>query len=555
MKRGNNIFRSLLFLAIISISVLIFSSFDTANAQDTNELIINEIYPSPADGEKEWVELYNFSDSTIDLSQYQLKDGGVGAKNLSGFVVSGSYYLFEVSSGWLNNAGDILYLIEIATNDIVDRVAYGNWDKEVLADAYSFSPDDNAPVPLTGQSISRIPNGKDSNIDKDDFRIITPTPGSENDLPKYPGYIKINEVVPTPANGSANEFVEIFNTGEELIDLSGWFLDDAESGSSPYKIPNGINIAPFGYLVFYNYESKISLNDTGDTVRLIDPNGEVKDFVNYYKANRGESFSKIDDNWVWTTEMTPFATNILVLPPADTSEESLNISISIQEAKGKEIGSYISVEGFVTVLPGVLGKQYFYIQDENSGVQIYNYWAKFPELKVGQRIKVLGEIAISGGEIRIKTVNELDIIILEEVTIQDPQNVSLYDISSDLVGKVVTVQGKVKSTTGANFVVSGSPEIKISIRESTGIKKPKMRSGDTVRITGVLSVYNGEFRILPFDIEGVKILTSGKLPVTGFNKVDCLWNLFQRVQSRQKLLLQRSLPCLKEEMFYFCMVI
>lgn len=521
-------------VVLLAFIAVIFCDLNPIKAEETNKLLINEIYPSPLDGGYEWVEIYNSSEDVVDLSKYQLKDGGVAAKKIIGNIEANGYYIFEISSGWLNNSGDILYLIEIDTNNIIDRLAYGNWDKEVLVDIYAFNSKENAPNPSAGESISRIPNGHDSNVDKDDFRVVTISKGSENILPKYSDHIIINEIVPAPTDGSANEYIEIFNTGEDIVELSGWFLDDIDGGSSPYKIPEGVSIAPFGFVLFYNYQSEIILNDDGDSVRLTDPNGDIKDTVSYSNSKRGHSYSLIEQIWQWSITLTPMATNILSFEPTEDEENQTGVVIGIKEAKSKEVGSVVLVEGYVTVLPGVLGKQYLYIQDENCGIQIYNYWAKFPTFTVGQLVRVLGEIAVSAGEVRIKTVSELDLIILDEIIRQDPQTVSLYEINSDLLGTIITVQGKVKSTSGANFVISGSPEINVSIKESTNIKKPKMRRGDKVKISGVLSIYNGEFRILPFDLEGVKILTSGALPVTGYERRNYQWNLFQRVRSKLK---------------------
>ncbi|OQB05920.1 MAG: hypothetical protein BWY19_00699 [bacterium ADurb.Bin212] len=538
MTRGGEKFAIKLLFAVflLAIDCCLFCSDKAFAAQ--NNLVINEIFPSPSSGEKEWVEIYNYGELPLDLSKFQLKDGAGTAKDLSSterFIEAGEYYVFEINSGWLNNSGEIIYLVERSSQTILDRVAYGDWDKETLPDVYLFSPDNNAPVATSGKSISRIPNGTDTNIDKNDFRPVASSPGNENVMPVFSKDIKINEIVPTPADGAINEYVELINLGGETIDLCGWVLDDIEGGSSPYLIADGISIAPFGYVTFYNWQSGITLNDSGDSARLYDPNGEERDKVEFIKGNRGQSYSSIDGLWRWTTTLTPSSSNILTLEPESINEDPPNTVITIKQARGSQIGSTVLIEGYVTAAPGILGKQIFYIQDLSGGVQVYNYWAKFPLLKTGQFVRVLGEMAANAGEIRLKTISELDIIVLQEVQDQDPQRVSLYDLNDDLVGTYIKIQGTVKSTSGENFVVSGSPEIAVSIRKSTKIDKPKMAKGDKVEISGILSVYNSKYRILPFDVEGVKILSSGVLPLTGFNK-EAKWNLFQRVRSKPRFL-------------------
>ncbi|MBU4370136.1 hypothetical protein KKG58_05295, partial [Patescibacteria group bacterium] len=55
--------------------------------------------------------------------------------------------------------------------------------------------------------------------------------------------------------------------------------------------------------------------------------------------------------------------------------------------------------GVVIVEPGILGKQFFYI----NGIQIYSYYKDFPELAIGDEISIKGIISQSRGEKRIKT--------------------------------------------------------------------------------------------------------------------------------------------------------
>jgi hypothetical protein len=58
----------------------------------------------------------------------------------------------------------------------------------------------------------------------------------------------------------------------------------------------------------------------------------------------------------------------------------------------------------------------------------------------------------------------------------------------------------------------------VYIMDSTGIKKPKMRTGDMVAVTGIVSHYDDHYRILPrrqTDLETGAVLAVEKLPRTG----------------------------------------
>jgi hypothetical protein len=87
----------------------------------------------------------------------------------------------------------------------------------------------------------------------------------------------INEFLPDPSPpvGLADtEFVEIYNRSNKAFDLAGWTLGDATSVQS---LPE-TSIEPGGYLVVNN---SVSLNNSGDVIKLIDDRGVVIDSINY----------------------------------------------------------------------------------------------------------------------------------------------------------------------------------------------------------------------------------------------------------------------------------
>lgn len=532
-------------MALFFISVICVSS---AKAQDSDDhLVINEIHPAPFSAEKEWVEIYNPTLDDFDLSDFCLKDGAIAAKNLSGVISAREYFIFEVSSGWLNNSGEILQLIHCTSLEIIDQVAYGNWDDG------SVNPDNNAQAPNQGQSISRIPNGQNTDVDRDDFRVTAPTQAKENILPYYPSGVRINEIFPQPATGADDEFIEIYNFFDETVDLSGWQIDDDESGSKPYLIPQNTLIAPEQYLIFGKNLTKISLNDSGDSARLIDPNGDIKSSVSYDKACRGESYSWFFDRWKWTIEITPGNENVLREEVVLSDEDLFVPEIAIFDAKNLAVEETVKVSGVVSVLPGKLSNQYFYIEEENSGIQIYSYHKIFPSLQLGDVVTVIGELAEYKNEKRIKISASTDIQVISSRSPPEAKKIRINDLGEGFEGMYVQVTGTVSKTSGNVFYlcadgavgVETGYEIQISIREGTGIKKPKMRVGDRVEVAGILSQYGDYYRILPTRQDDVKIIKSSSLAKSGINLylsllitglIFFLWIIFPKVKKRLRRL-------------------
>jgi hypothetical protein len=113
--------------------------------------------------------------------------------------------------------------------------------------------------------------------------------------------------------GTSDEWIELFNAGPFAADLGNWLLDDAEGDSAPYLIPAGTLLQPGTFAVFYRSETGILLDDSGDTVRLMEPDGTVTDTITFGPLAPNSSFS-LDENGVWHADWEP-SPGALNLPP------------------------------------------------------------------------------------------------------------------------------------------------------------------------------------------------------------------------------------------------
>ena len=107
--------------------------------------------------------------------------------------------------------------------------------------------------------------------------------------------IRLNEFLPNPKTNGANEWVEIANDADTRADLSGWALDDADGGGSPYRLPQESTIAPHSLLVITL--PKALFNNGGDIVRLLEPDGSVVDQYAYAQSSADRSFCRAESDW------------------------------------------------------------------------------------------------------------------------------------------------------------------------------------------------------------------------------------------------------------------
>jgi hypothetical protein len=125
--------------------------------------------------------------------------------------------------------------------------------------------------------------------------------------------VQLNEILPVPGetdwdqDGVADEldeWIELYNAGTSAVDLGGWSLDDAEASDAAYVLPAGVTLEPGAFLVLYRQETGISLDDDGDTVRLLDASGELVGTVTFGPLDADASYSRAEAG-DWHTSLLP----------------------------------------------------------------------------------------------------------------------------------------------------------------------------------------------------------------------------------------------------------
>lgn len=93
--------------------------------------------------------------------------------------------------------------------------------------------------------------------------------------------IVLNEFM--PSFNATDGWVELYNRGETLVDLGGWYLNSIGNATNDtYVIPNGTLILYGNFSVFYCNTTNLTLNPSMGEIRLYDRNLQLRDNLTYY---------------------------------------------------------------------------------------------------------------------------------------------------------------------------------------------------------------------------------------------------------------------------------
>lgn len=327
-------------------------------AANSLDVIINEIawMGSNISPNDEWIELYNNTEREIDLEDWILKaeDGSPEIK-LKGVIPAHSFYLLERSDdntipeipadliykGSLKNSGEDLKLFNKSGN-LIDRVncklgwfAGNNRTKQTMERKNPRSSGSD----FKNWQESQESGGTPKSINSTFFPLNENV--SDHSLPQeikrrkrnkeYPSGVIFNEILPSPEGPDReNEWIELFNQNNFEVDLSGWKITDEVGSTHTFIIPEKTKIPARGFLLLSRPLTKIILNNNKDTLKLLQPNGNILDEVTFEKALIGSSYNLTSEGWVWSSILTPGKKNIISHP------EKFTQKMTFQKASKKE---------------------------------------------------------------------------------------------------------------------------------------------------------------------------------------------------------------------------
>lgn len=245
-------------------------------------IIISEMLPDPegTDGpENEYIELFNNSAETVILQNFYIQDTS-GKKYIFTDEILEAYeykIFFRNQTGiLLNNDGEKISLYAPNETLLASLEYTGTAEPE-----NSFGIENTWEIPS--------PNEK-NNADTSP----TPLPFSGNTQ------LILSEMIPDPegTDGPENEYFEIFNTSEESILLTGFYVQDASGKKYFFESQT---IEPKTYLAIYRLQSGITINNENEILSLFSPMGEKISELSFDKTipegkawgKSGESFCEI----------------------------------------------------------------------------------------------------------------------------------------------------------------------------------------------------------------------------------------------------------------------
>jgi len=303
---------------------------------ETSFPVIQEVQIAGEVSDDEFIELYNPTESPVDISGWQLRrkteSGSVSSIKVFGkdtIIQPHSYYLWANSKGVFatiadtstsssalaNNNSIALYNKSGSDAILIDSLTWGNG-------ALFLSTDSSQITPLKNESLSRETSGawvitqpsdpQNSHTSPSPNAPIVTPPESGSPLPPpspepvpipetplsglspaaipLNTTISINELLPNPLP-SEEEFIELYNQSNEPVDISNWTLHDA-SKKGKYTFPKESIILPNDFLVIPKSLFRFALNNSNETLVLRDSEDRIVQTLTYPKSIAGVSLNQ-----------------------------------------------------------------------------------------------------------------------------------------------------------------------------------------------------------------------------------------------------------------------
>jgi hypothetical protein len=279
----------------------------------------------------DWVQLYNTSESPVDLNTYQIVDIANHVKSgISCLLGNKSSYSFTYN--YLNQDGDTICLKK--NDEVIDCACYGNGTICSSKETCDLeAPKENKYGQRDINTLAWSISDDSSQAGESSCLVVTPTPTSAPTTSPSTAPITysilVNEFLPDPEGsdeaGMPNgEWVEIFNP--DRISLYNFILKDKAGHSLTIKEDNSeIYVGGTYWVVYRNGNSSFSLNNDQEMVGLYDPNSvPIDETTDCHDPEENQSWSRLSDDWCLAEPSKGSANHGCIQETTNTSSTSSN---------------------------------------------------------------------------------------------------------------------------------------------------------------------------------------------------------------------------------------
>ncbi len=293
-------------LAVFLINLKEGSSRAPADAVALSEIMISNkgSVPDNLGGYPDYIELHNGSTEKADISGYGLSDS----------LLEGAKYVFPAGTVLEPDAYVVVWCGGEAEDGMHAPFKLSAGEEAVLFDASGR--------PLDTAVLNSVDSGMVLRREGDTWIQAKPCPGypkTEAGMAEYEASLKetedmglyINEFMASNATticdsfGSYSDWIELYNSTDTDMDISGFGISDNLSQPMKYRFPDGTTIAARGYLVVFcsgnegmqngELHAPFGLRSYGEDVVIANRAGRIIDSYSFKNQETDVSMARIPD--------------------------------------------------------------------------------------------------------------------------------------------------------------------------------------------------------------------------------------------------------------------
>lgn len=293
-------------LAVFLINLKEDSSRAPADAVALSEIMISNkgSVPDNLGGYPDYIELHNGSTERADISGYGLSDS----------LLEGAKYVFPAGTVLEPGAYVVVWCGGEAEDDMHAPFKLSAGEEAVLFDASGR--------PLDTAVLNSVDSGMVLRREGEVWTQAKPCPGypkTEAGMAEYEASLKetedmglyINEFMASNATticdsfGSYSDWIELYNSTDTDMDISGFGISDNLSQPMKYRFPDGTTIAAKGYLVVFcsgnegmqngELHAPFGLRSYGEDVVIANRAGRIIDSYSFKNQETDVSVARIPD--------------------------------------------------------------------------------------------------------------------------------------------------------------------------------------------------------------------------------------------------------------------